>query len=207
MTAFPTVPIVDDFNRADENPATGWVTIPTLNAVQVTSNQLKGTALQNAAYFNAQYSADAETACDLGTLPGEGGLVEIGVRGKDVGGVTTVDGYSVRVTIAAGTDTINLYVTTNGASSLLASYNQEVASGDSIGIRARGSTIEAWYKPSAGNWTLLGSVTDTTWTAGGYPTLVIVSTTATIDNFRAGNSAPFPLAPKDPINPNVLLRM
>lgn len=207
MTAFPTVPIVDDFNRADENPATGFVTIPTLSGVQVVSNQLKGTALQNAAYFNTQYSADMETACEVGTVPGEGGIIEIGIRAKDVGSITTVDGYSVRYTVAAGTDTISIVKTTDGTPSVLTTFNQEVVSGDEFGIKGLGTLIMAWYKSVSGLWTLLGSVADSTYQVGGYPTVVIVSTVASINNLRAGNAAPFPLAPKDRINPNILLRM
>lgn len=191
--SFPTVKIVDDFNRANESPATGWTAISTLANFRVVSNQLQGISLQNAAYFNATtYSANCETACDLGTLPGAGGLVEIGLRGKDIGSVTTVDGYSLRMTIVdAGTDTFTLYRTDNGVSTSLGTFNQEVASGDSMGIRAAASLIEAWYKPAAGNWTRLGTATDSTYTAGGYATLVVVSTTATIDNFRAGDYSPY----------------
>lgn len=193
--AFPLSAILDDFNRADANPAGGsWTGVTSFGVgdVQIVSNTLKGVA--NAAggcfaYWNTIMSgADAEAYCTIPTLPATNEYLDIGIRCVDMATAVTIDGYNVRLTKLSGTDTIVMNRIVNGALTALHTTNQEVSAGDSIGISAIGSTISYYYKASAGAWTLLGSVTDTTYTAAGYNAVGIGGTapSVAIDDFGGG---------------------
>jgi hypothetical protein len=45
---------------------------------------------------------------------------------------------------------------------------QEFAAGDKLGLQMIGSTISAYYQAAGNSWTLLGSVTDSTYSSAGY---------------------------------------
>ena len=102
-------------------------------------------------------------------------------------GGASINNYFSHVTKAAGTDTIQLWKTvTNTQTQLGADGSQEVASGDSFGIDANGTTITAWYKPAAGSWTAVMVRTDSGVTAAGYIGLVAQSNSAIWDDFGGG---------------------
>lgn len=76
--------LLDNFNRADANPAGGWTGIA--NALQILSNQGAMTAATSAAYLNwATYGADCEFSAQIPTMPADGQTIQIGCRMKDVG--------------------------------------------------------------------------------------------------------------------------
>lgn len=186
--AFPTTGLLDAFADTEGPPMTGWATPALSSGVRSAS----GVALANAAnaigIWNSVLSgADCEAYATLTTAAGLAGVVYLFARAKDTANVTTMDGYGISVTEAA-TDTWSIIIMTNGVvSSLGATFNQEVANGDSIGVECIGSTIAALYKPSAGSWTQLTTRTDTTYAAAGYIGLGFSDTTARMGNFSGGN--------------------
>lgn len=184
--AFPTTAILDNFNRANANPdgSGSWTSL--FNNIQIVSNEAKGTSTSNVVYWNAgTFNANCETYITFGgTLPGGGGYVEVGARVN----LSPLNGYAVRATkVDAGTDVIQLSRIDNSVATSLATYNQEISSGDSIGIECNGSTIKAYYKPSGGSWTEVISVTDSTYGSGGRASLAIISSVATVDNYGGGD--------------------
>lgn len=187
-----STPILEDFNGTDANPIGGnWTGL--LNNLQRLSNQGKGTATQNVAYYNArQWSANCEAYVTIVTKPGTGGFIEVSLRLKDMSSTSTVDGYSARLTVVAGAnnDTLTLRRIDNGTDTQLSTTTQEITDGDSIGFIAVGSRLELWHKTSSGAWTLKTTATDTTYTAGGYLGLTIISSTAVVDNYGGGDSYP-----------------
>jgi hypothetical protein len=186
---FPTTPVLDSAERADENPATGW-TGPIYSAgngaLKVESNTLRAHAAPSSRYFNAQgpfdayqevyFTIAAEDAawffhvpfCLHGTLP------------------DTPNGYLLNVSSQANTITVEKMV--NGTiTSIGAAISQTLANGDSVGARRWGTTIEIWYKAAAGIWTLLGTREDATYSVGGYLGMILLSTAQQFTNYGGGN--------------------
>lgn len=185
---FPTTGILDAFNRADENPITGWTAL--FNNFRVASNAMKSTtAGSDFAYYSAAtYGPDCEAYMTVATKVPTGGAMAIIARLVDTGSIATVDGYMVNVAVAAGTDTITIVRLDNGVGTTLgSSISQEVANGDSIGIECIGSSISCFYKSGAGAWTNLGTRTDTTYSAAGRVGVsVTTDTSESFDDFGGG---------------------
>jgi hypothetical protein len=77
-----------------------------------------------------------------------------------------------------------LYRLTNGVLTQLASVNREVAAGNSLLLRAKGSALEAWIRAGS-TWTRLSQVTDSTYGGAGYAGLGIRGKTGRVDDFGA----------------------
>lgn len=190
---FPTTPILDDFNRANEGPPmTGWTAYYS-TGLKVVSNQCAPNDNGgNAAYWTpAMGGSDVECYVTIATMPANGGETAVLARLDPAGGGVNGDAYQVSHFPAAGTDSITIWRIDNSAYTSLGSWSQELAAGDGIGIRCVGSTIEAWARIS-GVWTLIGSVTDATY-SGASPTNRIAlsnegngSSVARYDDFGGG---------------------
>lgn len=187
--AFPNTPLLDDFNRA--SLGANYTTL--LGTATISSNQLAASAAPAVIYYNPFQVTDGEAWIQIATLPGAGTNYDLGIRLTDAGSIATVDGYVIRFTQSAGTDTLALIRITNAAvGATLATFNQEVAAGDYIGIRAVGTTLSAYYRSgSTGFYTLLGTATDATY-ASGYLSHTIPNTTMRLDNFGGGVYTPMP---------------
>jgi hypothetical protein len=169
--AFPTTPVLDNFNRANGVIGSDWLaafgdTIPAINtnaamgggagwfgAVWAPSGSVASFGPDVEAYYTLT-SADAssQTAMVLGRVanPTSG---------------STYNGYGAR--IVAGQLIIGKY-TASVYTQLVAGASITPAAGDKIGISCVGSTISLWYAP-AGTWpgTANHSVTDTSFTGAG----------------------------------------
>lgn len=66
-----------------------------------------------------------------------------------------------------------------------------VGNGDSLGFRAQGSVLSAWYKPAGGAWGLIVSIVDTTFPNGGYLYMDCFDDTFKLSNFGGGNLVEF----------------
>lgn len=187
--AFPNTPLIDDFNRA--SLGANYTTL--LGTPTISSNQLAASVAPAVAYYNVFQVTDGEAWCQIPTLPGIAANFDLGIRLTDAGSIATVDGYVIRFTQNVGTDTLSLIRITNAAvGATLATFNQEVAAGDYIGIRAFGTLFSAYYRSgSTGFFTLLGSATDATY-ASGFLSFTMPNTTIRIDNFGGGAYAPMP---------------
>lgn len=191
--AFPTTPILDTGVRANENPAVGWVDGPdglVYGTIEIFSNTIHSPAGDAWSYWNAaDTGADCECYATVTTKPSNGQLLELFVRMTPIG--ASVDGYYVEVAPAAGTDVISLWRMDNGVGTtqLGAAFNQEVSNGDGLGISAIGSSISAYYRSGAGSWTLLGSRTDATYSAGGKVGVYFSDTSVAITDFGGGTVA------------------
>lgn len=193
--AFRVTPILDSGTGADANPIGGNWTLMTGSAgVGVTdlrrvSNQIGGQAgTASVDYWNpGTFNANCEIYCQIQAIGAAASFVDLYFRGKDTASILTFDAYSVRWTVAAGTDTIALTRLDNLAATTLATFNQNIAAGDWFGAQIIGSTLTAFYESAAGAVTVLGTATDSTYTAGGYHTMAINGTTNRVTNFGGGN--------------------
>ena len=185
---------IDDFNRPDEQPLSDGGAWSTLNGYQlkVAANQLAcsqpGATCQSRR-SDVQYGPDQEAWIRIETkqeyASQDAAWVRLHVRLQ----TPAFSGYALRYNNWNGIDQVLLERTTNGASTVLATYSQEVLIGDMLRIRAIGSTIEAWHRPnSSGTWTKLGDVTDSTYSGSGYLGVGIRRTTGRLDDFGGGST-------------------
>lgn len=180
----------DNFTRANESPLSGWTGINgeiSTNNLQVVSNQCVGTSTgfssANMMVKNNAHGADAKAFCNVATkCTATNDCIWLFVRFN----TNRESGYFVKYTRnTGGTDTIAIGYTYypnsawTGGVTTLATYNQNVANGDSFGITAIGSTIQAWYRSGSGSWTSLGSVSDSSSNGSGYTTLGMQYATTT----------------------------
>jgi fibronectin type 3 domain-containing protein len=199
----PTTPlaVVDSFNRANENPLSDsgrWTNaiIGGESGLNVSSNQLacSVTTTCTARRNDAQYGPDVEVSARLPTLPGVGNQLRLYAR---LQGTT---GYVLRAAQLSGTDEVWLERFNGGLTRLL-TIPQELVAGDTLLLRAKGSTIEAWRLPSGGSWSRLGFVQDSTYAVAGFVGVGLRGTTGRVDDFGArtfGAATPDTTPPTDP---------
>lgn len=194
---FPTTPILEDFNRADQNPLTTNWTCPLFTgegSLQIVSNQVKGnttgSAFNNGWYDIGTYGPDCEAYYTLITRGAAGHLINLFVRLTSMDG--SPNGYFVRhILTGAGADTIRIRRIDNGVSSALGAdiTSVRVELGQKIGIQCIGDQISAYHFDGV-SWNLLGTRTDGTYTSQGYIALDIQDTTTVCENLGGGSYNP-----------------
>lgn len=191
--AFPTLGILDDFNRANETPiASPWAgpIFTGETQLRLVSNQLANDGSDGNSYLSANYGPDLEMYCTLTSAFGVSARVIFYFR--TVTGAL-VDGYRVQFRNIAGDHLILVdRIDDNSVTQLGANIDpaDTIASGDSFGVTMNGTTIEVWYKAGAGAWTSMGTRTDATYAGTGKIGFSLVGA-VTVDNFGGGEiSAP-----------------
>lgn len=176
--AFPTAAILDNFNRTDEGPppSADWSTFDG-SGHEVVSNQMvpSGAGDDISTYDAQSIDGDFEVFVTFATF-GSGGTI---------GAIdtSTINGYTV---VADGSN-IYLNRTDGGSDNTIDTTAQVVNNGDAIGLYRHGTTVESWFKDSAGSWTMIASVTDATHTASGWSPIVITSSgSEVLDDFGGG---------------------
>lgn len=197
MTA-PNSPILDTFVGADQNPlvnASGggtWAPIGGaggfgITSLQRLSNQCAGNGGGGSVMaYSPTFRANCEVFGTLAATGAAGNYWEIALRGGNTGDITTFFSYVLRWTQGSGIRLIRFAAL--GATTIDGPYAQELSVGDSMWLRARGSRLEAYYKPSAGNYSSLGTVTDATFANGGAHVMTITGTGIRVVNFGGGNT-------------------
>lgn len=165
--------ILDNFNRANTGPppSASW-SAPVANgdaSHYVRSNGI-GTNTddtQTSSYWNVTtFGPDVEactTLTDVASFLLHGAMVRI----VNPNNTSTAGGYMA--VALDGTSVTRIYrLDGTTYTQLGADISTTWANGDAICIKAVGSTIEAFRKPSGGAWGSVGSRTDSTYTAAGY---------------------------------------
>ena len=137
-----------------------------------------------ASWWNvAQFGPDAEVWGTITTLPGAGNEFRLYVRIQQPGSLA-VDAYMLRTNQLSGTDEMYLERVDNSTFVRLLTVSQELAVGDMLLLRVTGARLEAWLRRGS-EWSLLGSVTDTTYPGAGFVGAGIRGTAARLDDFGA----------------------
>lgn len=191
MADFPTTGCLDNFNRANEDPATGWTDIGT-PGVAVVSNTLGQTGAGGNAYFNTPCStADQEVFCQIATKPSTDNEIIMNAR-RNPGGGGADEGYMVWFITRTGTDEIQLR---DPVDNVLFTGNKELSAGDWFGMRIVGTTISAWYHTDATGWVKIGEATDSDNDGTGSKNKLSIylgdDVNTKIDNFSGGDYAPW----------------
>jgi hypothetical protein len=194
--AFPQNAVLDDFNRANQGPppSTNWSILHNgVDAGKVVSNQWAANGNPSCGYWNpTSFGPDQEVYCSLPVRASDGQRFDLNARVQ--GTLASQNGYVLRLNPAAGAanDAITIRRITNGSTTTLKSFTQEVSNGDGLGLTAIGSVLTALYKPSGGAWGILGSydtVNDATkYTAGGFIGFECnLDSSIRMDDFGGGN--------------------
>ena len=204
------LPIVDNFDRPNENPlldglrwtngviGSGESGLYIPNNWFACSRSTTCTAWRN----SAQYGPDSESWARIATLPGTANSVRLYVRIQQPGSAAA-DGYELRTIQQAGTDQVLLERVDNGTLVTRLTINQELAAGDTLLLRAKGTTIEAWRNDGT-SWARLGVVNDSTYSAGGYTGIGLRGTTGRLEDFGARTMGGPPPDTEPPSAPGTL---
>jgi len=176
-TQVPATSILDSFNRADGALSGGiWSGAPNLvvSSNQVTAKPATG---GDHAFTTSNYGPDCEAYCTIST-----GLDLTYLWVREIAGFS---GYQCHWT-SAGQVFLSRYDAA-AETTLAGSALGVVATGDTVLLRARGSSIEAWVKKSGASvFNMVLSVTDATYTAAARIGFSVFATTYSVDNFGGG---------------------
>lgn len=179
---FPTTPVLDNFDRSDASPMTGW-DAPVLGSISANGATCQGDAAgYGIANWATSITGDQEVFGTISTKGGTDDEVAFGLMLKDTASIATTDGYNLVVEVEAATDAWRLQRIDNAVATILASGTQEFSSGDQHGARWQNGTLFVFY-----NGSILGSGTDSTYTGTGKIGLTIENTTTRVNDFGGGN--------------------
>lgn len=173
--AFPSNGILDNFNRANIDPADGNISYPIFpagGAPEILSNAL-GNRGGSTSYWNGAFAADQEVYCTMVALPGLG-TGGIGVFGRiQTPNTVGIDCYFVTFYRDSTPSEIMRFAKfINNAGALIDDVDVSgygFAAGDGIGMSIIGSQITGyWNDVGGGGWTAIATRTDTDITAGGF---------------------------------------
>lgn len=156
MAGFPTTPVLDTFDRANEGPPmTGWSDgIAGLKVVSNTAmSSVNGTSLS--LYSGLALAGDTEIYCTVTTKPGAGKNVAL----YRMDG--SLNGYAIYVQTGSP-DAFLIFRVDALVGTLIGSGSLTLTAGQKIGYQRLGDTHHMWqYDGSA--WTHLGFGTDSTY--------------------------------------------
>jgi hypothetical protein len=183
---FPTTPILDDFNRANEGPppSANWGTIVGTGHKVLSNQMVPDSNANHTSWWTAQtFGPDIEVYLTVVTKSGNGFNVDIGWIDA------SVNGYEVIIKSEAGVDTLTTYRLDAGVGTQLGIVGREITNGDRYGFRSLSGVHTVLVSPNgSAMWYELASYTDTTHSVT--TARLIVATkdgTAVCDNFGGGN--------------------
>lgn len=195
--AFGGMPILDNFNRANENPLgnglwSGPLWVGNLQG-RIISNQVTSTVSgYGGSYINTgTYGPD--TAISMSLPIAASGAVDLYARLINPGVANTMDGYHAE--FKSSNSTVGIYIIDDQISTLLGStFSQAIQDNDQVGFELIGSNLRAWIHEGS-SWVEVGLRTDGTYTAAGNIGFDVSNSTIRIDDFAGetlsmGGSAP-----------------
>jgi hypothetical protein len=185
------LPTLDNFNRGNENSlsdAGRWsngIIGPSETGLRLRSNAIECTKTTTCTAWrnNASYGPDAEVWARVTTLAGTNNGFRLYARLQGAGS-SAQTGYMLRTNQLAGTDQVLLDRLDGATIVNRLTISRELAVGDTILLRVKGTTLEAWLKRGT-TWSLLGSVADSTYAAAGRAGVGIRGKTGRLDDFGA----------------------
>ncbi len=193
MGGFASQPILDNFNRANENPLSDsgqWTKVPVFGGggnLQLISNQVTGTVVlgNNAMSFSgAGTFGDLDVWATLGHVPA-GTYAGVIARQNVTSVIGTGQNCYQLLSVPSSNEILLQFVNLGGGVTFVGSWPITTGDGDAIGLRCVGNVLTAYYRPAGGAWQLLGSVTDNNAPWAGYAGLITNNTTTRLDDFGA----------------------
>ena len=202
-----TTPLLDDFDRPDENPLSGsgsWAKADaSSNVIQLVNNQVRlpsqTSILSLYQWAPESLDGDVEVWATLGGALDDGAAADLGIV-TEVGGTNQMDGYVLRAVNTFGFAGWQIRKRTNwGGVQVLAQAGFSgggASTGHLVLFRREGNALQGWRSKDGGaTWALEISATDSTHTAGfhiGLGFSVAVATSPSWDDFGGGLISPPP---------------
>lgn len=186
----PAAPIIDSFNRANEDPATGWTDFAA--GMKVDTNELTGDSVANCKAYPAGFSVS--TPCEfywthVNEVAGAS-VLEVYYLLTNNGGGPIADAskncYQVLTAFPAATD-LTVRRLDNNTPTLLKTWTWAWQNGDKVWVNVQGATHTVYTKHPAGEWTSLGAFTDSTYTTGTIAVATDGNGTARYDDVGGGS--------------------
>lgn len=191
MADFPSTPILDNANRANEGPppSVNWTIPAGYDGIVVDSSRFASLGAYGCAYWNTPFNADCEVY-EYFPVVALGAPLR-GIFARSVLPDPQYDGYILYIYNDAN---INLWLfrqdSVGGNVPLQHWSPATYENGIGIGMRLTGSVIEVWYYTISSGWVLQGSITDSFWSAGGISGMFAGDTTTRMDDFGGGSMNP-----------------
>lgn len=167
-------PVLDDFQRENEGPppSDDWVAGVYVSSsagadLRVIDGALAAGTKEDkfeGAYWNTSFTAPLESWVTVGDTGREYLLVWACVSSPNSDGDTC--GYQLGYDYSSSTDTIYLQRVDNDVETELGDWEQELDAGDALSLSVIDGVVAVHYRPADGEWTVLGSVEDSTYTSG-----------------------------------------
>lgn len=204
--AFPTTSVLDNFNRANENPlstagnwgapihdpATGGAMTMKLVSNAIQDDSLADGGGSGQAYWDgANFGPGAEVFVTIPTWWANASSdFWLWMHGRSEGS-SAMDGYKLYVSTSGGNNIWQLYRLDNEVATQLGADlgTQNISNGDAIGLECTASGIfQAYYKASGGGWATVGSTrSESTYTSGHIGVSKgFNDTTSSLDDFGGG---------------------
>lgn len=185
----PATPILDALNRANENPLSGggnWAQSPTSSTpqLQLISNQATGITVgaSNESYWTpSTFGPDSECYFTVPVLMAAGNYVRLHHRVVNPASTSVRRGYMMQWENAANGCRIFKETATSAFTQLALAAAARIVAGDQIVFRAVGNVISVYQ-----NGSLVLSVTDSSFTAGGSLIFGCRDTTVRLDDLGGG---------------------
>jgi len=177
---FAATGVIDDANRADSLLlGSGWSSPGWAETPQIIDHEIAAPSSASGTWSwrDDSVGPDSEVFTRLPVVS-EDMNVDLYVRFDD----GSANGYA----ISAFDDHVTLQRVDGFDYTVLATFNRELSDGDSLGARMVGDTLTAYYKPSGGAWTELGSAVDDTYAGQGKIGFHIDHTDMRLDDFGGG---------------------
>lgn len=159
--------VLDNFQRANESPLSGggrWTRSGTfgsnLNLVSHATQAATTSQIDSESYVAAGDLYDCEVWAVINPIPYSGSADTVGVIIRQNPATASQKDCYILAYESDGTTLFLTYTDATGGDTLLGSWSVVLANGDSIGLRANGTTLTAYYKHGSGAWQVAGSVTD-----------------------------------------------
>lgn len=155
-TPFPAAGILDDFNRADENPLVGNWTNTGMFAYYVESQQLKASSGGSRAYWSTILGEEQEAFITMRQQLAVGAwwVLAIKVTSPPWPGSPDYIGFTFTENTGVIDGSVAVYV--NNVAELNANFTvtSSPAANDRYGLRYANGVVSAWFSAAAGPWEL-----------------------------------------------------
>jgi hypothetical protein len=186
--AFPTTPILDDFNRAN-SPSLGVNWTQAAGNTEVAGNACiaTGGGANAVLWAPTTFGPNFESYYTISTAIPDGNSIAVGAIRNG-----TFNGYATVLDAFAGNDTVKIERYTGGAPTVLvANGDHALAVGDIVGYWCNGTTHQSWIRKS-GIWTLVHNISDSMYTGNTDFRLLLTMvrtqpTSGAIDDYGGGN--------------------
>lgn len=158
--------LLDDFDRPDENPATGWLPFAASSYSEGPGAIVDGALEPSVAFYNAgKWPAIQTPPCHLWVtirrfLPDAGGGLYLSLlEGADDVDAEYTSGFEAAIIHPDWQSTWNAY-SVGGGYIAEGTAPEAIAPGDAIGCDYDGETYRILYRPAGGDWVVIGSQAD-----------------------------------------------